>query len=79
MRDQASLAMWWCKPLFERGYLDFLRSMAFTCDVEAIPEGTVVFPHEPLVRVTGPILQAQIIETALLNIVISASSRNEPP
>jgi nicotinate phosphoribosyltransferase len=57
------------KPLFERGYLDFLKDMSFACDVEAVPEGTVVFPHEPLVRVTGPILQAQIIETALLNIV----------
>ena len=36
------------KPLFERGYLDYLQAMTFDCDVEAIPEGTVVFPHEPL-------------------------------
>src|SRR5688500_12488064 len=43
--------------------------MRFTCDVDAIPEGTVVFPHEPLVRVRGPILQAQIIETPLLNLI----------
>ncbi|HEX8916318.1 MAG TPA: nicotinate phosphoribosyltransferase [Humisphaera sp.] len=57
------------KPLFERGYLDFLARMEFACDVDAIPEGTAVFPHEPLVRVTGPILQAQIIETPLLNLV----------
>lgn len=56
-------------PLFERAFLDYLRTFAFTCDVDAVPEGTVVFPNEPLLRVTGPILQAQIIETALLNFV----------
>jgi nicotinate phosphoribosyltransferase len=57
------------QPLFHPGFLDHLRKLEFSCDVEAIPEGTVVFPHEPLVRVKGPILQAQIIETALLNLV----------
>jgi nicotinate phosphoribosyltransferase len=57
------------KPLFEAGFLDYLAQMKFTCDVDAIPEGTVVFPHEPLIRVQGPIIQAQIIETALLNII----------
>ena len=57
------------KPLFEQGFLDHLRGWRFTCDVDAIPEGTVVFAQEPLLRVTGPILQAQILETALLNIV----------
>ena len=57
------------RPLFEPPFLDYLRGMRFTCDVDAIPEGTVVFPHEPLVRVKGPILQAQIIETPLLNLV----------
>ncbi|PWU14990.1 MAG: nicotinate phosphoribosyltransferase [Verrucomicrobia bacterium] len=55
------------KPLFEPGFLDHLRNLRFDCDVHAVPEGTVVFPHEPLLRVEGPILQAQIIETALLN------------
>src|SRR5690606_39639127 len=39
------------KPLFEPGFLDYLRALRFECDVDAIPEGTVVFPHEPLVRV----------------------------
>jgi len=57
------------KPLFEPAFLDYLGAMEFQCDVDAIPEGTVVFPHEPLVRVKGPILQAQILETALLNIL----------
>ncbi len=57
------------KPLFEEGFLAYLANMEFTCDVKAIPEGTVVFPHEPLVRIQGSIIQCQIIETALLNII----------
>jgi nicotinate phosphoribosyltransferase len=57
------------KPLFERGFLDYLRQLRLQCDVEAVPEGTVVFPHEPLVRVCGPIIQCQILETALLNMI----------
>jgi nicotinate phosphoribosyltransferase len=55
--------------LFEREFLDYLRGLRLTCDVDAIPEGTVVFPHEPLLRVRGPILQGQLLETALLNII----------
>ncbi|MCA9565294.1 MAG: nicotinate phosphoribosyltransferase, partial [Myxococcales bacterium] len=47
----------------------YLGSLEFSCDVDAIPEGRFVFPHEPLVRITGPLLQAQIIETPLLNIL----------
>jgi nicotinate phosphoribosyltransferase len=54
------------QPLFERGFLDYLRDFQFRCDVDAMPEGTVVFPQEPLLRVQGPILQAQLVETALL-------------
>jgi nicotinate phosphoribosyltransferase len=57
------------RPLFESAFLDHLGQQRFECDVDAIPEGTVVFPHEPLVRVQGPILQCQIIESALLNFV----------
>ena len=57
------------EPLFEPGFLDYLLRMEFTCDIDAVPEGTVVFPHEPLVRVRGPIIQCQIIETPLLNIL----------
>jgi len=57
------------KPLFEQGFLDYLAKMRFTCDVDAIPEGTVVFPQEPLLRVKGPLMQGQLVETALLNII----------
>ncbi|MFD1188140.1 nicotinate phosphoribosyltransferase [Pontibacter rugosus] len=57
------------QPLFETAFLDYLRQMEFSCDVDAIPEGTVVFPSEPLIRVRGPLLQAQLIETPLLNII----------
>ncbi len=57
------------QPLFEQGFLDHLSELEFTCDVDVIPEGTVVFPHEPLVRVRGPIIQCQVLETPLLNMV----------
>lgn len=57
------------EPLFERGFLEYLLEMEITCDVDAIPEGTVVFPHEPLIRVRGPLIQCQLLETALLTVV----------
>ncbi|MDQ3441158.1 MAG: nicotinate phosphoribosyltransferase [Planctomycetota bacterium] len=57
------------QPLFESGFLDELARLRLTCDVDAIPEGTVVFANEPLVRVVGPILQCQLLETPLLNFV----------
>ena len=57
------------KPVFEKGFLDYLGDLKFECDVDAVPEGTVVFPHEPLIRVQGPIIQSQILETVLLNII----------
>ena len=57
------------QPLFEPAFLDYLRDLKLTIGLDATPEGTVVFPHEPIVRVTGPILQAQIVETALLNMI----------
>ncbi len=56
-------------PLFDPKFLEYLRKMKFSCDIDAIPEGTVVFPHEPLVRVRGPLIQGQLIETPLLNII----------
>ncbi len=57
------------KPLFDEAFLAYLAGLKFTCDVDAIPEGTVVFPQEPLVRITGSILEAQLVETALLNFI----------
>lgn len=57
------------RPLFEGKFLDYLKALRFTCDVHAIPEGTVVFPQEPLLRIQGPILQCQLIETAMLNLI----------
>jgi nicotinate phosphoribosyltransferase len=57
------------KPLFEAEFLEYLRRLEFSCDLDAMPEGTVAFPHEPLVRVQGPIIQAQILETPLLNMI----------
>ncbi len=56
-------------PLFPDEFLGYLKQLRLTCDIDAVPEGTVVFPQEPMLRVIGPILQAQIIETALLNIL----------
>ena len=57
------------KPLFEQAFLDYLSNLRFECDIDAVPEGTIVFPHEPLLRVQGSLLQCQILETALLNII----------
>lgn len=56
-------------PLLTPGFVDSLASLRLTCDVWAVPEGTVVFPHEPLVRVEGPLLQAQLLETGLSNLI----------
>ena len=55
--------------LFDAEFLDYLSRLRLSCDVDAIAEGTLVFPHQPLLRVTGPILQCQLLETALLNIM----------
>ncbi len=55
--------------LFKQAFLDYLRTFELRVDIDAVLEGTVVFPHEPLVRVTGPIMDCQLIETALLNCV----------
>jgi nicotinate phosphoribosyltransferase len=57
------------KPLFEQGFYDYLTNLKFTCDVDAVPEGTPIFPHQPLLRIRGPILQCQILETPLLNML----------
>lgn len=57
------------KNMFHDDFLEYLRNFKFSCDVWAIPEGTPVFPGEPLITVRGPIIQAQFVETMLLVIV----------
>jgi nicotinate phosphoribosyltransferase len=57
------------KAIFPKEYLEYLAGMRFRCDVDMVDEGSVVFAHEPLVRVRGPLIQAQLVETALLTIV----------
>ena len=55
--------------LFDEEFLEYLRTFRFTGDLYAVPEGTVVFPEEPIITVRAPILEAQFVETALLNMV----------
>ena len=55
--------------LFQEDFLNYLKDFRFTGDIYAIPEGTVVFPKEPLLKISAPIMEAQIIETAILNII----------
>ncbi len=77
-------------PLFPAEFLHYLGALRFRCTVDAVPEGSLVFAHEPLIRITGPILQAQLVETALLTLVnfqtlvatkasrVVAAARGEP-
>ena len=57
------------QPLFSNEFIAAITGMQLNLDIDAIPEGTVVFAHEPLLRVTGPLWQCQWVETALLNII----------
>lgn len=54
---------------FEKDFLEILRTSRFECDVDAVPEGSVVFPNEPILKVRGPVWQCQWVEAALLNII----------
>ncbi len=54
------------KGIFCEEFLDYLKNFKFECDVWAIPEGTPIFPHEPIITVRGPVIQAQFIETMIL-------------
>ncbi len=52
---------------FDDGFLDYLRDFRPKCSIEAIPEGTVVYPHEPILQIEAPLIEAQLLETAVLN------------
>ena len=55
--------------IFDEDFLEYLRGFHFTGDIYAIPEGTVVFPMEPLLKVIAPVMEAQLVETAILNLL----------
>lgn len=55
--------------MFDEGFFQYLKDFRLTCTVRAVPEGTLVFPHEPLIQIEGNIFETQLIETALLNIM----------
>lgn len=54
---------------FSRSFLDYLETLRFAGEVHAMPEGTIFFPHEPILRVTAPLPQAQLIETRVMNLL----------
>lgn len=64
--SEADLAYLRNEKLFSEAFLDYLREFRFTCDVWAIPEGTPVFPGEPLITIKGPIIEALFLETMVL-------------
>ncbi|MCI9625790.1 MAG: nicotinate phosphoribosyltransferase [Clostridia bacterium] len=64
--SEDDIAYFRSKQMFSELFLDYLKNFKFTCDVWAVPEGTPVFPGEPLVIVRGPIVQAQLLETMIL-------------
>ncbi len=55
--------------IFQKDFLDYLSTFRFSGDIYAIPEGTVMFPREPVIKVIAPIMEAQLVETAILNII----------
>lgn len=57
------------EALFSLEFLDYLKNLCFSCSLAAAEEGTVVFPYEPLIRIQGPLLQCQILESTLLNFI----------
>jgi nicotinate phosphoribosyltransferase len=54
---------------FDDAFIDYLRDFRPRCTIQAVPEGTVVFPHEPVLQVEGPLIEAQLLETAILNML----------
>ncbi|MCI8528479.1 MAG: nicotinate phosphoribosyltransferase [Lachnospiraceae bacterium] len=55
--------------IFQTDFLEYLQTFRFSGDIFAIPEGTVMFPREPIIKVIAPIMEAQLVETAILNII----------
>ena len=55
--------------LFDAAFADYLAGLRFTGDVHAMPEGTIFFPEEPILRVTAPMPQAQLVETRVMNLI----------
>lgn len=55
--------------IFQKDFLEYLQNFKFSGDIYAIPEGTVMFPREPIIKVIAPIMEAQLVETAILNIL----------
>ncbi|NLK85999.1 MAG: nicotinate phosphoribosyltransferase [Clostridiaceae bacterium] len=64
--DDADIEYLRSKKQFSEDFLEYLKNFKFTCDIWAIPEGTPIFPNEPIVTVRGPVIEAQFIETMLL-------------
>ena len=64
--DEEDISYFESKNIFSQVFLDYLKDFRFKCDVWAIPEGTPIFPQEPIVVVRGPVIQAQLIETMVL-------------
>lgn len=56
-------------PYFDEAFLNYLSTLRFTGQIDAVPEGTVIFPYEPLVRVQGPLIECQLLESPLLNLI----------
>jgi nicotinate phosphoribosyltransferase len=55
--------------IFKESFIDYLRNFKFSGDIYSVPEGTVIFPNEPILKVIAPIIEAQLVETAILNII----------
>ena len=64
--DDEDIAYFESRGIFSQEFLDYLKNFKFECDVWAIPEGTPIFPQEPMVVVKGPVVQAQLVETMIL-------------
>ena len=67
--DKSDIAYLRSVGIFEEDFLEYLRGFHFTGDIYAVPEGTVVFPREPLLKVIAPVMEAQLVETTILNLL----------